>query len=453
MHHNRFRCSVTTKTLESPDGGHLIDQYGNYSGLIGQMQRNRLDFANYMTRLSSLKGRPVGIGSAMMAADVAIISKTRESFFIQTGVLDALNNFTLETYLWILIVLIDVLIIMTIGQHMTGARSLVREVEDMLMHICYALVDQEHLANKQRPLQSVIWFTFNCAQLVVVFGYLCNFMSTDKIATVIPAQIDSLEDLLSPAFSDIKPMMSTDLFLFDYLKLSPKGSHLGKLFAKIEEDKMASFVELADDEVKLKLAAKQLDGLLNGTRSMSLMKFFVNTGVSIACMLDPEAANVFRMSRESYAQGILTSFYNRHVDHIFGKIVRHRSMPVFEMGTIKGFFDNGKLQVTETELYKRCSMGSLDCEQSFQHGTKKSFQFHKMALEVLHQLLIVVIHCGLSLSMCVSPLICHATWALSSTSGNLNNSNMTEHTTRSSRSMRYTGLILIRAISRLNKPT
>ncbi|KAI1302321.1 hypothetical protein HDE_02484 [Halotydeus destructor] len=351
-----------------------------------------------------MEGEPVELTSPLIAADVTIISKTRESFTIRTGVLDALGNFTLETYLWYVIALSFVFLVMMARQRLGNSRSTLRYMHDVLLHMYSTAVDQEHLANKQCPSLSVIWLTLNCAQFFVVFGYLCNFMSTDKIATVIPPQIDSLRDLLSERFSDVQPMILQDLFLFEYLKRSPKTSALGQLFDKMEANKMASYIKMSYDERSVRDILGKVGYLINGTRSVSLTKEMAAFGASELCMLDTNAASLFRMSEHNYAQGILTTFMNHQAHPVVKNFIRHRTMSIFEMGTFAGFFTNWRLQILEIEFGRKTSMEALQCEQNVMgRGVRKLFRFYKMALGSLDQLFLAVM---------VSGLLCFATVAL-----------------------------------------
>ncbi|KAI1302322.1 hypothetical protein HDE_02483 [Halotydeus destructor] len=356
-----------------------------------------------------MQGEPVELTSPLLAADVTIISKTKASFIIRTGVMDALNNFTLETYLWYVIALSFVFLVMMAGQRLGNPRSTVRYMQDVLLHMYSTAVDQENLSNKQCPSRSVIWLTLNCAQFVVVFGYLCNFMSTDKIATVIPPQIDSLNDLLSDRFSDVQPMILQDVFLFEYLKRSPKTSALGKLFTKMEADKMASYIKMGDDEQSQRKVLGKISYLMNGTRSVSLTKELATFGVSGLCMLDTNVASLFRMSEHDYAQGLLTTFMNHQAHPVVKNFVRHRTMSVFELGIFPGFVANWRLQIFEIEFDGKTNMEALQCEQNVKgRGVRKLFIFHEMALGSLDQLFLAVMVSGILCCATVAVEVAHA---------------------------------------------
>ncbi|KAI1287672.1 hypothetical protein HDE_10008 [Halotydeus destructor] len=337
-----------------------------------------------------------------MAADVTIVSKTKESFTIETGVLNAFNNFTLEAYLWYLISLMFVFLIMVVHRRVVSFESAFRYAVDIAIHIFSTMVDHEQLPKKQRPAQSVIWLAFNCAHFVIAFGYLCNFISTDKIATVIPAQIDSLRDLISTEFNDTQPMIMKDLFLFDYLKQSPKESDLGQLFAKLEANKMASYIEFSKEMIWVL-------PFMDGSRSISGLQHLAVYGASSFCAIDAKVASLFRMSKHLFAQGILTTFMNHHANPIAKKVIRTRYMSIFEMGTFTGFVHNWKLQIVEVGFGRKSSLEALECEQRVKNkGIKKGFEYQEMALKSLHQLFPVVIASGLLVSFLISAEIAHA---------------------------------------------
>ncbi|KAI1287673.1 hypothetical protein HDE_10009 [Halotydeus destructor] len=178
----------------------------------------------------------------------------------------------------------------------------------------------------------------------------------------------------------------------------------GQLFAKMEADKMASYIHMGDDqESGLKLLS-MITPLLNGTRSVSLTREMALFGTSGMCMLDANAAGLFRMSEHTFAHGILTTFMNRQAHPLVKKLIRYRIMSVFEMGTFVGFFNSWKLQILDIEFDRRPSMAALECQQSvLAKKLSKVFEYEPMAIESLQQLWVVAV--ASCLFLCVAILI------------------------------------------------
>src|SRR5690349_14601717 len=50
------------------------DHHGNYSGIIGRLQRNEVDFAIHFMRLDAYNGEPIEMGPYIFAADMTILT-------------------------------------------------------------------------------------------------------------------------------------------------------------------------------------------------------------------------------------------------------------------------------------------------------------------------------------------------------------------------------------------
>lgn len=97
------------------------------------------------------------------------------------------------------------------------------------LRLCYDQEQFELTSNSGK----LIWIHYAIAFFILCFGYLCNLMSTDLVASINLPLIDSIDDLETDCFRHVKPTMFRNQHLHPYIESQPSSSIYGRIFKRI----------------------------------------------------------------------------------------------------------------------------------------------------------------------------------------------------------------------------
>ncbi|KAI1294198.1 hypothetical protein HDE_06160 [Halotydeus destructor] len=326
----------TVRTVDSSSSGYA-DQYGNYSGLVGILQRKEADFAVHMVLLGGLKGEPVKHDIIRTAADLHIYSSKGVVDSRHTDLLDAIDAFDLTTLSYFLALLHLVCAILAFAVTLPSLRWLWSTYRKGFWKCFGLMVDQEDY--KLKPWSSrLLWLHLSAAIFVAVVGYFLSLVSADSIAEIPPRLIERYDDIFSSHFNRTLFHIFSNFFFYDYLKQSPPGSKLAKLTSKLESDSKGCKVWYECAIANFGDGSYQdlttfLQRCSRGRSALMFTRQGVDHGGAIlACRMVPDLMVAMHRSREKVATGSLTTFHRHGLDDRVERYVRNRMHRYIDTG-------------------------------------------------------------------------------------------------------------------------
>ncbi|KAI1294202.1 hypothetical protein HDE_06164 [Halotydeus destructor] len=336
---NFYRLNYTLEKVPDSVSGYA-DSYGNYSGLVGMVQRKEKDFALHMVLLGGLENDPVKHGVVLTGADLHIYGSAGEAGNENTDLFDAIDGVDKITLAYYIVLLHLVCTILAFAAQWAGSKKLWSSYKRSFWKCYELMVDQEDFALSAWSGR-LLWLHMSFAVLVIIFGYFLSLLSTDSIAEISPRTIDSYDDIFSSHFNKTLFQLAKNGFFFDSFKHSPKSSRLGKLYDKLEAKskdcnkwyECSLFMFEGMTESGAAEAFKFTTRVSDGTSALLFPRQGVDQGMSIVgCQLQPGSVAKIRMGREVITSGILTSFYRHGLDQRVERYIRYRMKRYTEMG-------------------------------------------------------------------------------------------------------------------------
>lgn len=208
------------------------NEFGNYSGMIGYLQRDEADLAIQFARSDQLKYEPVKLGPPAGPADMVFISKRIESTNSSLQVTDVVNRMDSLAFYWFFFTSYFVLFFLTMAVESSGSVAFVKKVAFNAMQMLALILDQEH--NSPEKSAAILWLFYVVGCFVAVFGFFQSLLSSDLIANYPAHQINSLSDQMSPAFNHVQPHVVKNLYVYSILKMAKSGSLESKLLRRLD---------------------------------------------------------------------------------------------------------------------------------------------------------------------------------------------------------------------------
>lgn len=180
------------------------------------------------------------------------------------------------------------------------------------------LVDQEKHVSKSWP-DRLLWLSTCISIFATVFGILLNLIQVEMVALVQPPELHGIQDILTGDFRNYTPHMLKVLYSYPTAKQAPKHSQLGQLYQRLIESHktkhlMPGLIELSVNRIQ------ELQQLVNAAGNAHTETTIVEREIvkmvwlSIACLVMPSWKEDMYMSRESFANGVVATFFNRKID-------------------------------------------------------------------------------------------------------------------------------------------
>ncbi|KAI1290855.1 hypothetical protein HDE_07822 [Halotydeus destructor] len=103
-----WRLNWTETYTTSLTSGHY-DEHGNYSGLLGMIQRDEIDYAFQVVQSDAVVSDKIYLGPAVFSASAYKISKTPKFKEIEAEIMDIIEHF--DTQAWVYLGIISILLI------------------------------------------------------------------------------------------------------------------------------------------------------------------------------------------------------------------------------------------------------------------------------------------------------------------------------------------------------
>ncbi|KAI1294200.1 hypothetical protein HDE_06162 [Halotydeus destructor] len=312
------KLNYTVKFVASTSSGY-VDENGNYSGLVGMLQRREADMAMHLVLLGGLKDEPVKHDIVRTPADLYIYGSKGLVTNRDTDILDAKDRFDVTTLSYCYFMIHVVCAILALSLAVKSARWLWTRYRQALWKCFGLMVDQEEY--RLKPWSSrLLWLHLSVAAFVAVFGYFLSLVSADSIAEIPPRTIDRYDDIFSAHFNKTVFHITTNGFYYDYLKQSPRGTKLGKLMRKLEAESTnckewyGCAIANVDPEGAQDFTTFA-QRCSSGESALLFPRQGFDQGVAIlGCRVIPDLIVGLHRSREMVATGSLTTFRRHGLD-------------------------------------------------------------------------------------------------------------------------------------------
>jgi len=321
------------------------DEHGNYSGLIGRVQRHEFDMAINWIRIDNLDYEPVIVGPIFSSADVAIISGRHSSNISFQNIIESNSTMKSIVVLYsaiIFIILYSTLVLIKVFnknakiRKRTSSLNVIRTVFKTAKRIMYYFIGRNYNSFQENTSWRILIIIITISHFVIITGYHKNLVKVDMTVIRAPSEIDSLRDLLER--KDVSPMVFKLLHVNRIASKSDPNSDLGRFAARIHETN-SSMVQIDLNEgiqVLGKLREKGLQIIQHKT-ALCIPRIGYDIYLKLICSFEPEFASQMRISQHSFAHGSLAFFYSKAIKASLRKYFDHKLRIFREHGIYKGY--------------------------------------------------------------------------------------------------------------------
>ena len=221
--------------VQGMESGHFDPETGNFTGIVGELVKNRGDVCFQGTRLAGLVDQ---LRLATVTNNIylhALVSNGN----ITNRYSDIMEVFTEVSgicYLGFAIMCLKMMIVVAMHESLAlkislGARIFYGKMAEALWSLVRTIVDQECFLVKSWS-SKIGWWMMCVAIFIAMQGYIFNLVKTDITVQIKPKVIDRIEDFYEPEFEHVVPGIFTTFWFLDRLITENPGNHLGKLYRK-----------------------------------------------------------------------------------------------------------------------------------------------------------------------------------------------------------------------------
>ena len=376
--------------------------------MVGVVQRGDADIATTFVRSDTMGDSPVHLGPALAAADTVILgTKLTNETSSPSFVTDVIYSVDDTTYWLFLVLIITVVIILStslvIDKRLFSLRGVRRHVSKIIRTINWnmvaLMVDQEDF---QLNLWSgrFLWFHFNWAILLLVFGYLWNTMSTDITVSKPATYIESIDYFFDTAAEKRrKPIAIKDLIFHTASQMANPDSKLGKLNHILDTTPGSYFIIDTSDSRFQSAVNSMFDEVLAGQSVVIYSEFMLNTYFRrMGCTLRPNLMTQLHTSKASMTPGTLHPIISHEIPRSMLDYLEYQVQTVleFDLANVMLDFIIGRVmaenEIPRTPTYYKCMEHVVEEESplkqfmtmyDIKHAIRATAIFLLMALVVL----------------------------------------------------------------------
>lgn len=278
------------------------------------------EIAIHAVRPDSLPYEPVVIGPVLTSSEARIYTPRPDSTFKPVDVTDVVRSFDSEVYAFTAVMLLLLLCMMAsltlLRRKRKGVRRLLNIVWRLVQEMINLIVDQELFAPCAWRIRFA-WLSLNILVLVLIFGYLMNLMSTDQVAFVTPDVIDRLDDLEHDRWrqENVTPWIAKNLMFHSALRQARNVSTEGASLIKLQKRQDTVFADMSEifNPATISTFAYSVKQAIESRRIALVITDFLWTKIIslIGCRVEPKTLRLLEPSKESFANGILTTFSSK----------------------------------------------------------------------------------------------------------------------------------------------
>ncbi|KAI1290899.1 hypothetical protein HDE_07830 [Halotydeus destructor] len=311
-----LNCSESYKNILNSG---IYDENGNYSGLLGILQRDEADYAFQLVRTDAIVDDNIYVGPAIYSGSASIVSKTARYRILDIEVTDVVRQFHAVTWAYLGIIAFTIMAACSLMYLALTKNELTRlqtaEVWKKPAWTFWEILISQVNFKYDYGCTSATRLVAAIGVFVVISSYLLNFMSCDQVTKQPLPLIDSLEAQLSHRFRSVVPTSYTNFFLYQKLLKSEPGTQLYDLDQLIREKGTyldAEAYSKTPEKIQA-LVLGLLDDIDRGNRTIiSETVFWDLISIQMLCALDSTKLIDVTVS-EPLNEGVLTFFFNKRL--------------------------------------------------------------------------------------------------------------------------------------------
>lgn len=360
------------------DVGH-VDEFGNYSGIIGILQRHEADSGFIPTTIDSLAFDPVLVGATLLPAEAMLATVKHNDSMKEADVLGYFQSVPTIAYLYFFITYYVIAVIFAfrgvrrVGRTYRRApesirKSLVRVSKGMWY--VYSAIIEQNFPNPRKISVKVLWgsvmiFTFISTQLV--FGA----MNVDMIVPIKGKNVETLQDLQDKSHAHMVPIIFKNMPLYKTFKDAKTSPYKDIWKRCLQNSKkclrdVTYYIELTNDSPLPRMFSDklELDEVLFSTRL--LQKVFHSANCYIGKNLD-----YYHQGTVNFRESIYVMLHSKKIDRNMRSKIDRRSWKMFQSGLYWAFIKEAMKAgspVPYTYSIMRCEEGIAEIEDKFPEG-------------------------------------------------------------------------------------
>ena len=214
-------------------------------------------------------------------------------------------------------------------------------LRSVIYHIWCLLVDQEQLVTKFSTL-SVLWLSVCLFIFATLTGYYLNLMSTDMVAEIPRPTLDTVEDLFTEEFEDIRVLLSNSLPAYNYIGNS-ETDVLKKLSQQIARNDVSDISKCSI----LSINSRKFDGdflkrihdIMQYKGSALIIEQFLMSSIPhVQCLFSTRSIELTHKS-DTFGEGIITIPVDTHLNPNLKVYLDQVTKSVIEFGLKEYMFN------------------------------------------------------------------------------------------------------------------
>ncbi|KAI1288207.1 hypothetical protein HDE_09557 [Halotydeus destructor] len=327
------KTNFTLQPISSLGVGYRLDN-GSYTGLLGELMRNRSDIALCGTVLSSFNFPGVAPGYALSSMSLKVHSQMKPKLLEPADVLTSIQKSPLEFKIYLIVVVHIVAGSIFVATNHAPSQYLAASFQSLR---CFL---RQGNWNVELSARAILWLIFSLFVLVTVFGYTLNLMSTDVFVVKQSRRIETLEDVFDPYFDEVRFTMTKNDLFFNYVHQSKKNTIMGQVYNKMAENSDCSrlstcnFFEFdgnfgSSEQLEAFEIAK--NGSEQGGGAMFLTdELMENFIIPSLCRIQPDMAKMIYTGPQVFAEDIMVNLMRTDIDEHVDSYLRYVDSSLFE---------------------------------------------------------------------------------------------------------------------------
>jgi len=321
--------------------GHFDKETGNFSGIVGEMVKNRGDVCFQSILMSGFVDE-LRLASVVNQHDLHALVSTGNTTNQSPDVLDTFSYVNGICYMAFAASCIVLATVVTMGDvKSSNIRIYSLKLARVLWSSVETILDQENLAVIQLPSR-IGWCVMCIAIYVLVHGYVLNLVSTDIAVPIKPRVIDAIDDFFEPEFKHVQPAIFTTFWFLNRLVNEPVDTKLGKLFQermlRVDEQNKCHTQEMSRCSIiDLKFDSKTLPDdsmtffkqIADGKKSLLTEKGMYEAVQQAACAIKPDMVKSLRLTETSFAAGPIATVMRSDLPLAFRQYYAYRSRSLY----------------------------------------------------------------------------------------------------------------------------
>ena len=265
-----------------------------------------------------------------------------------------------------------------------------KKLQLIICHILCLVLGQEQFSSRSTHAR-IVWFFICCSVFLIVSGYLLNLMSTEMVAEIPLPTLNTVEDLFSDTFKNVKVVLSDILPAYNYIHNS-KATTLAALAQLIEKnnnslDISKTSILTVDDTIVSRSSqyiSRALDVIEYQGSALVLEKLTKTRSVYMTqCQVHPQYIEKCHESA-TFAEGIISFPVNHHIDSNIKYYLDQAMKAIIEFGLKEYLGDKLSNTLFLSMGMQTDTFQTIKCMNPVKEEQEKVFQ---MKLESLEQVI------------------------------------------------------------------